>query len=552
MNSRPSVVLLTLVAAASACKSRGSDPKPPPVAPKASDPLPTGDLHGDPLPSGALARMGTLRLRHECSVSAIEFSPDGKVMATSSGDGTIRLWQTTTGKPIKTIHAYPELEGMTPRKWRQRRLEPGFHRTGPSSLAFSPDGKALVSNRPLVIWDAQTGKKVKGLSIKSPAWLVTFSPDGKRIASTHRGFGKKKEEFFIAIWDAKTGEVQREVRGHDATIHGLSFLPDSTSLMSLSSDKTARLWNVHSGREITKHRLPDKGLRLFAVAGDGKTAAAAGNSELVFMDMESGRISSAETSPDSGRTATFAGMAFTSDGKHLATLDEDGAFWLWDKNTGRKKRLDLGTVGELSVIAFSKDGKWLALGGGVAATRSVVHVFQLPKHAKAHNVAGHEAAVSAVAISPDNKLLATGSAVGPIHLWEARTGKHLRRLKGHLGTVFSLAFSPRGDVLVSGGADATVREYGKTIRIWQVATGKMLRALDSKSWTRSVAVSADGAMVVTAGQDRLFSSRDRPAAVRLWDLRSGKLLRKLSDHQSPDRCPGALARWQAARLCWWS
>ncbi len=126
---------------------------------------PPTDLYGDPLPEGAVARLGTVRMRHEGYVTSVSYSPDGQLLATTGTDETIRLWEYSTGKELRRL----ELRG----------------RARPSQVAFSPDGTMLAvgGGTQIRIWEVATGKELLAKDHLHPIHCVAFSPDSKTLAS---------------------------------------------------------------------------------------------------------------------------------------------------------------------------------------------------------------------------------------------------------------------------------------------------------------------------------------------------------------------------------
>src|SRR5262249_36331433 len=242
--------------------------------------------------------------------------------------------------------------------------------------------------------------------------------------------------------------------------------------------------------------------------------------------------------------------ALSPDGKTLAVACDEGAILFLDATTGRElRKLAESTRASVRRITYSPDGRMLA-----AAGESEIRLWDLAAGKVVRRISGAARGVLAVAFSPDGSILAAPSGDGPIGLWEVATGKQLRVLSGHKDFIYSLAFSPDGMLLASG----SVREEEKSIRLWNVRTGKELdhsknmnhpvvREKQSSAW--AVAFSPDGRLVASAGEDQV---------VYLWEVASGRARRRLEGHTgnitrltfSPDGRTLASASADTSILLW--
>jgi WD40 repeat protein len=215
------------------------------------------------------------------------------------------------------------------------------------------------------------------------------------------------------------------------------------------------------------------------------------------------------------------GVAFAPDGRTLATVTlargwapSYGVVKLWDVAAGKELRAFDLKNNRLECVAFSPDGRLVAVGGSVEriegafrTTAGVARLFEADTGKELLTLQGHKEAVKSLTFSPDGRLLATASGDGAVALWDVTTGQEVRALKGHAGAVTAVAFSPDGKHLATAGAD-------RTARLWDAASGEVARTLRGhEGAVHHVAFAPDGRTVATAGEDR--------RAV-LWDVATGK------------------------------
>jgi WD40 repeat protein len=377
-----------------------------------------------------------------------------------------------------------------------------MHWNNARRVAFHPDGKRLVSaadDGTVRIWDLATGQLVHSLKHQHAGVTgVAYSPNGQRLLTSGWWDGT------VRVWDRGSDKPHLILREHAAPVNGAVFSPDGKRLASASNDQTAVIWDTNTGRRLqtfTGHVGPVRGV---AFSRDGKRLATAGEDRTARVwDAATGRELTVCRGP--GKAVTC--VAFSPDGSLLATGSDDEMVALWDPAAGKMVR-SVKVFGRMTDLAFSPDGKWLAVAGNGnpllldTATAKPVHVL------------GHTRPAAGVAFSPDGRRLATAGGIACcVRLWDTATGKEVLPHVGHRGPVLRLALSPDSRHLVSGSDD-------QTVRLWDTDTGREERALRASlggGAVIGVGFSPDGRAVTAAQPDGVPS-------IRSWSVRDGSEL----------------------------
>ncbi|HEV3236326.1 MAG TPA: sigma-70 family RNA polymerase sigma factor [Gemmataceae bacterium] len=456
------------------------------------------DFFGDPLPPGSFARIGSSRLRHGHQVMSIAYSKDGNKLVSAGADHLARLWDTDTGKEIRTFGEEADRgNAFAPSRW--------VH-----SVALSPDGKFLATGEhspgwpvhTIRLWDIETGKEIRKIEgHKAGITALAFSPDSKTLAS---GSADKT----VRLWQVATGEELREFTNHLGLVPFAAFGKDGTTIFS-AGDKTARHWEATTGKELHTFTGHDNDIQAGALSSDGKFLATGDSGGII-------RIWDAATGMEQLKIAAHEkavkSVAFSVDNTILASGGEDQKIHLWDVATGKPLPEPRKQLNMVNALAFAPNGKTLASAGWV----NPIHFWEVTTGKEVNSQPGHEDAVLAMRFSSDAKTLTTAGRDWSVRRWSTETGKELKHLNGN----WAIALTPDCQSVFSAGMDGIIRLYdidtGKEIRQYKGHEGKV----------EQVAVSPDGRTLASKGVDK---------TIRFWDVETGREKLKVADATSTKR-----------------
>ncbi len=522
---RRGALLLALLLAPSVLPARGGDPKGKPV---------TGtDALGDPLPRQAVHRLGTQRLRHTDMVLDVTFSPDGKVIASASMDGSVRVWDRTTGKELRRAPQFHHLVGVvfspddstlaigdahgvwmwdwrgkrTPQLFAQAdKVNPGSDDSGiliVTGITCSADRKLLAwvdAGGQLCVRDVASKKDV--LRFKGPKGLRTqldgrsralaLSPDAKLLAYPLEGHA-------VRVWSVQTRKEVLRLDRHRDTVNTVAFSPDGRVLATGSFDGTVRLWEVASGKE--RLVLDDLGWCSRVVfSADGRMLATGDHDGVICLwALPEGKLLRKLQGPGNA----VLSVALSPDGKTLAAVGEDEAVRRWDVATGQELNLGDGHRARIEVVAYRPDGKALL----TASRDRTVRCWDGATGKLLYHVPAFDQWRLDLVLSPDGKQFATAGNGAPLRLWDAATGKPVATFDRWKGAK-SLAFCQGGKVL------AFTRDE-KRARLLELTTGKELPSLETSKWVWFVRNSPDGKRLALVCDGRI-EVWDLEACKRLW------------------------------------
>lgn len=471
---------------------------------------------------------------HAQPVNAAAFSPDGTVLATAGEDGFIILWNVATQQLISVLNGQ---EGAV------------------NDLAFAPSGERLVAgydSSALRLWDVVNRRsQLRLLGHANSVNAVAFAHGGSRFTS---GGADGR----IIFWNADTGaslfsiEPTLGTDNQPIQINALSYSPDDSQLLAANSNGTATIWNSSDATlafRVIGHAVA---LEDVAYSPDGTLFATASSDSTVKMwDATSGQALYTLTSHTNGVSA----VAFHPGKAQLVTGSGDSTARLWRTQAGLSPQILSGHTGNILAIGFSEDGRFLATAGSDETAR----IWQTEDSSQVIAFTDHNNVVNDVAFAPDGTLLATVSDDQNARLWQINSGEIKLPVMNHPTPVNGVAFNPEGTVLATSADDGILRFWNPidnslllrlpyqagltkvsfspdgrlvaagavdgTAVIWNVVTNEVIQVLEGhEGAVNDVAFSGDGRWLATASSD---------GTARLWEVGNPSPLRVFSGHGGP-------------------
>jgi WD40 repeat protein len=391
-----------------------------------------------------------------------------------------------------------------------------------AGFVFTPDGRTIISigsdDQMIRFWNVADGKEVRVLGpTEFGACAIAISPDGKLLATGR---------FELCLWDLTTGKKRTIVTGG---LTSMAFAPDGNTLVTGGEDGVVRIWDVATSKERRRQDWHRRIVSRIAISPDGKTLMSASEIDGTI------EFSKVDTGEEISRlTLGHADViAFSPDGRFIAVGqwgNEKPDQWypvvrLLDAPTGALVlQIRAPQRKYISALAFSPDSKTLVL----ARFEDAIQLWNVETGQMLRAMPTGAQRCHGLVISPDGKTLAMRNERTGIRLFDVATGKELNRREGHQERVSTLDFSPDGKMLASTA-------FVDDVILWDVGSGRLLRVLGQDSFVRSAQFLPDGKSLITGGGDNYL---------RIWDAQSGLEIRKLSLKKTNQ----ADERWQVSSM----
>jgi WD40 repeat protein len=548
---------------------------------------------------------------HTSQLNDVDFSPDGRyLLSTSVNEDQVRLWDVNTGEQIRrflgdaifSVAFSSDGRFIVGGTWfspgiiwdantgRVVRRFTHYKRGGIRDVEVSNDGRYVITadfwGKTATLWDFSTGEEIRSfVGHADTVNEVAFSPDGRFVA-TGGGWELPGKDYSVRIWETDTGREVQRLTGHTDNLDDIRFSPNGLYLLTgtrplldgepssenptAKPDKTARLWEVATGKEVWRFEAPSNFVSSVEFSPDGRSVLIGNDNVATLLESStgkkirdfsgSGEVVEAVAFPKgegvlvmghrSGTTRLWNirtnevksftlpkqdadGNSLALDGRHLLTIKinpRDLTLRLWDIIAERELQHFENFSKTFQAWAISSDGRYFATVG----SDDPLILWNVKDGKELRRLASIPKAIRNIEFSPDGHLLIAGLEDGTAQLWDVNTGLEKHHFTGHKQAVEAVTFSPDGRFVLTGSRNSHV----STIRLWDTATGKMVRQFEDPSidedivlvlqfnWNLSLALSPD---------NRYLAAASWGYTIRVWDVSTGKEAHRLIGHSGGGR-----------------
>ncbi len=411
---------------------------------------------------------------HKDEVSAVEFSSDGRFIATGSWDNNLILWNASDGSQIKSLST---LAGEI------------------YSLAFSPGNRFIAfGGTEKTLWivktDDLTIAAAGRFELENTVRSIDWAPDGKKLLVSDSS-GK--------IYLISVSGIEKIFEFHSEPTVAVKFLNDGIHFISASYDKRFALWNLHFDKPLTVYEHWDAFFSL-DVSNDGTLAAvAARDGSIKLANLVTRQIDDLRD-----HTGSVYSVMFLPMGNSLVSVGEDRFVKLWRTDFTKEMQRLRGHTTYIPALAYSPDEKFLAS----SSWDFTIKLWNISTESAVSSFGIEGTVPYSLAFSPDGQFLASGDSDGMLRFWNPMTGKMIFSYQLHSDQISAIKFIDRGRTVISAGKD-------RIVNIFNLSERRVVKVLEHENPVNTVAVSADGTLAASAG---------RNGELNFWALPEGKLL----------------------------
>jgi len=315
------------------------------------------------------------------------------------------------------------------------------------------------------------------------------------VGSTEVRLAGMGQPYLALCWRAgrESPALMRTLAGHKDRVRAVAVTPDGRYTISASNDRTLKVWELETGREVRTLAGHENWVNAVAVTLDGRYAISASDDRtLKVWELETGR----EVRTLAGHEAWVLAVAVTPDGRYAISASSDRTLKVWELETGREVRTLAGHESGVNAVAVTPDGRY-AISGSTderyaifGSTDGTLKVWELETGREVRTLAEYADRVLAVAVTPDGRYAISASFDGTLKVWELETGREVRTLAGHADWVRAVAVTPDGRYAISASSD------DRTLKVWELETGRELATAALEGRLNCIAVAPDGVTIL--------------------------------------------------------
>ena len=330
---------------------------------------------------------------------------------------------------------------------------------------------------------------------------VAVMPDGKHAISA-------SSDKTLRIWDIDTGKQVRILEGHAKLVNAIALTEDGRRAISASGDRTLRIWNIDTGKQVrTLEGHTDWVMSVDLMPDNRYAISASYDGSLKIWDIETGE----HQRTLEGHIDSVNAVAVIPDGRRAISASKDHTLKVWDIETGNQLGTLEGHIDSVNAVAVISDGR-----RAISASKDhTLKVWDIEAEKELQILEDHTGSIWAVAVTPDGKHIISASEDKTLKIWDLGTVKQFKKIEGHIKAVRAMALTHDGKRAISASSD-------KTLIVWDIETGEQLKTLKGHTdWVNAVAVMQDNETAISASRDKLLI---------IWNIETGEPLRTLEGH----------------------
>ncbi len=424
-----------------------------------------------------------IRVDTDDGIAAIAYSPDGQTILSGQFDGTLTLWEVSSGEMLWSVAA---------------------HQDELTSVAFSSTGQQVVStgfDGQVLLWDVATQQQLFALNLPNDVIVTSlaYNPDGRRISAGTVGGA-------ILIFDTNSGKLVDEFNGHDDYIHSVTVNPAGTRMLSSSDDNTAILWDLPRSEPIRQLIGHTDWVTSTAFSPTSDTALTGSkDGSVILWDLQTGVV----IRTFNEHVGIVHDVAYSPDGRFALSSSDDTSVILWEIRSGVVLQRLVGHNQGVADVAFSPDGKTAAS----ASFDGSIVIWDLLGAFVQQRYFGHTDWVLGIAHSLDGQQFVSASADGTLLLWDVASSQPVKQLAWNRNRIEAVEYSPNGEMILFADASGSVA-------LWDFIDEEIIYDMnghDEADWIR-LAFLPDDRYAVSGGND---------GRIVYWDLQTGEAIQTI-------------------------